>query len=748
MSDRANALREVGRSLPSIDARAKIDGTAVYASDLVFADMLHAKVLRSPHAHARIVAIDASAALAMPGVAAVATAADLNGLDPYFGNFIRDQPVLAMGKVRFAGEPVAAVAAIDEATAYRALEAIRVDYEPLETLATMDAALRPDAAPIFDRIHDHALPPAPAHSRYVQEPEPNILFRYDFAVGDAETELAACARVFEETYRFARLSHYALEPHVTIAAPAGAGVEVWSNNQDPFLLRQDIARIFRMPFDAVRFHGGLIGGGFGAKSYCKVEPIAVLLARKTGRIVRYALTMAESMTTVCEHGAEMRVRTGIDAECRTIARAVDVRLDGGAYADASPSVAMRIGTRFGGPYRWRALSVRVDTIRTTTIPAGSFRGFGAAHTTWASESQVDTIARAIGEDPIAFRRRNVVAAGEMVVPGEAKLDCDYRAGLDVIAAQIGADRPRAPETGIGVALALKSAGSAHRADATVRISGAGDIVVATGVSEIGQGHRTIMAQIAAEILGVPSETIRVEHIDTGATPYDSGTHASCGATLAGVAIAEAAKNARANLLEFAASRLGIPAAELDFRDRRVVRRGEALPLASIAPDAAARMFEGSATTKTPGGAHFWMPAWAAAEVSVDRETGIFKVNRLLVGIDAGKAVNPLNCAGQAEGGAIQGFGQAMFEELGTPEPLKYRVPRMTDIPAKFEALVFEHGMGPGAFGIKGIGESGNLPIPAAIANAIHDAVGARVVDLPITPERVYAAMSCRQPDDM
>jgi CO/xanthine dehydrogenase Mo-binding subunit len=749
MTARANELLHVGNSMPGVDSRDKITGAAVYASDIVLDGMLHAKILRSPFAHARIRSIDAVAALTVDGVVAVATGADLASLDPYYGAFILDQPVLAIDKVRFAGEPVAAVAAADEAQAYRALERIRVDYEELPTLTTIEQALSEGAPPLFDRTHASTLTAAPPNSRFIQEPEPNVLFEYHYATGDAEALLRQCAYVFEDRFSFSRLSHFGLEPHVSLARADAGAAEVWSNNQDPFLLREDTARIFGLSLSHVRFHGGPIGGGFGAKSYCKIEPIAVLLARKTGRPVRLALTMAESMATVCEHAAEIRLRSGVSATGETIAREAVVLLDGGAYADASPSVAMRIGSRFAGPYVWRAVKATVKVVRTTTIPAGSFRGFGAGHVAWSSESQIDMIARRLGNDPCAMRLRNLASFGASNVPGETPVDSDLHAGLNAVADRIGYAEPRKPNCGVGLAVAIKSAGAAHRADASIRISGSGFVVAAAGVSEIGQSTRTVVTQIVAEALHVDPTCVTVGDIDTDSTPFDSGTHASCGLAVSGLAVAEAAQKARAAVLAFAASRLGCPPAELDFENFVVSYRDARYPLARLLADsqlAIGTEFRGESTKQTGRNAIFWMPSWTAAEVEVDAETGMYRVLRLVTAIDAGKAINPQRCQSQAEGAAVQGLGQAMFEQLayadGAPlnaDPLRYRVPRIADVPANFDALVLEHGQGPGPYGSKGIGEAGNLTIPAAIANAIADAIGARVTDLPITADKVWRA---------
>ncbi len=755
MSGHSNKLAVVGRSLPGVDSVAKLTGTARFTGDRLLPGMLHGKILRSPHAHARVRSVDTRRALAIPGVVSVLTGADLAGLDPFYGMYIRDQPVLAIDKVRYVGDPIAVVGAVDEATAYQALASLDVEYDVLPSVMTMDAALSPDAPSLFESRHAAALAaPGPGVS-WVQEPAPNVLYVHTVSTGDLEASFGICAHVFEDRFSFARISHYCLEPHIVLAQATDTGAEVWSNNQDPFLLRQDIARIFKLPLDAVRFHAGFIGGGFGAKSYCKIEPIAVLLARKSGRPVRLALTMDESMLTVCEHGAEITLRTGLDARGQTVAREARVRLDGGAYADSTPSVAARLASRLGGGYRWQAFKAEITAIRTNTVPAGSFRGFGAVHATWASESQIDMIARRLKDDPLELRLRNFVALGSTCLPTESALDTDLDAGLRAVADRIGySSRRRKPGCGIGFAVGLKSAGTNHRADASVRILPSGEVLVASGVSEIGQSTRTVMTQVVAEVLGVAPDIVSVVDIDTAETPYDAGTHASTGATVSGLAARRAAENARDSVLAFAVRALACRPDELTYESLAVRHRGRLYAVAkllALGKAAAHAEFSGKASVQTPPSkAFFWMPSWTAAEVEVDRETGHVHVLRLVNAVEVGTALNPERCRSQTEGGAVQGLGQALFEQLAydgdmplNAQPLKYRVPRLSDVPLRFETLVLEQGHGPGPFGAKGVGESGNMCIPAAIANAIADATGARVTDLPLTPDRVLDAINRR-----
>jgi CO/xanthine dehydrogenase Mo-binding subunit len=368
---------------------------------------------------------------------------------------------------------------------------------------------------------------------------------------------------------------------------------------------------------------------------------------------------------------------------------------------------------------------------------------------------MDMIAQRLDLDPFEFRMRNFVPPGERPVPGEAALDCDLRAGLEAVASRFKG-RQRRPGRGVGLAVAIKSSGASHRADASVRIVGSGRVLIASGVTEIGQATRTAMVQIVAEVLGVSPDVIAAVDTDTDVTPFDSGTHASTGITVAGLSMRNAAENARSAVLGFAATVLGCAASELTWDGFGVTRAKERHDLAELlrrdqlSPDTE---FLGQGSTETPNRSIFWMPSWTAAEVDVDVETGAVRVTDLVTAVEVGTAINPERCRSQAEGAAVQGLGQALFESLdyageqpANAEPLRYRVPRLRDLPPHFGTIVLEHGLGPGPFGAKGVGEAGNLTTAAAIANAVADAVGARVTDLPITPEKVLAAIDRLEAD--
>src|SRR5262245_3589918 len=363
-----NQLRVVGDRVPAQDGAGKVKGSAIYTIDRALPGMLHAKILRSPHAHARIRNIDTTRAARHLGVHAVVTAKDLAGLNAIYGVRIKDQPVLAVEKVRHHGDVVAAVIAEDEATAFRALSLIDVDYEVLPPVMTIDDALAPGAPLLFDQPQIIALRQHGVTGKGIPEPGPNLLYQFNHDVGDIEAALAACDHVSEDTFSFSRMTPYHMEPFVALARMDGDVIELWTCSQDPFLIRQDIANIFAVPDHCVRVHASYVGGGFGGKSFCKLEPLVVLLARKTGRPGGLCLSLDVNFVTLSQHGAILVLKTGTRADGTFVARDARIYMDGGVYADASALVTDKAGYRLPGPYRWTALRTRAYAVRTTTVP--------------------------------------------------------------------------------------------------------------------------------------------------------------------------------------------------------------------------------------------------------------------------------------------------------------------------------------------------------------------------------------------
>lgn len=753
------------------DDLAKVSGEPMFTVDMTLAGLAEIKVLRSPHAHARIVSIDTTAALAIPGVHAVITGADVATLPmPLYGLWIKDQPVLAIERVRYIGDPVAAVAACDAATALRAIAAIAIDYAPLPVVNTTEAALADGAPTLFDQPSPGKIPAHGAHVDTAKEPAPNVLYSFRHRLGDCDAIFRHADHVFEDEFAFSRMSHIHLEPLVTLARPLGDGVEVWSCNQDPFLLRQDISEMFGLPEHRIRVHTRAIGGGFGAKSFCKVEPLAVLLALRTGRPVRLSLSMDESLLTLSQHAARLKLTTAVSASGRLLARRADIVLDAGAYADASALVADKAGYRIGGPYRWEALDSLARAVRTNTVPAGSFRGFGGTQASWASESQIDMIARRLGLDPVAMRQRNLLRPGEPYRTGDSAIDCDLSAGLAEVAARIGwqaaaqpddVNRPPYLRRGKGVAIGFKDAGGQGRyAQARVKVTSDGHALISCATVDMGQGAVEAFRRIVSEVLALDPQRIERADIDTDQTAFDQGTHASSATAVTGEAVRRAAIAVRDRILTFAAKQLAVDMSVIDLRNGHIVHDGCTIPLVTLVRayyGGLGTEFVGEGEVKVETDARaalnapivYWMPNWTAAEVEVDVQTGRIAIVKLVSAADAGHALVPDAVHGQIAGAAMQGLGQALFERLNYGEddsvlrngtPQQYRVPMASDLPAIMETVILEHGLGRGPLGAKGVGEAGILGVCAAIANAVEDAVGIRLTALPMTPDAVLAAL--------
>ncbi len=621
--------------------------------------------------------------------------------------------------------------------------------------------LRPD---IFDEPSAGIPLIVGAGAESLKEPRKNTLYEFRYNRGEVDTAMAKADHVFTDTFFFSRIHHYHLEPYVNIARSDASHIEIWSCNQDPFILRNDLSRMFGLPLGSVRIHTAMIGGGFGAKSYCKMEPLVVFLAMRTKRPVRLCLTMDEAFHTLSKHAAELTLTTGVSSDGRLLARTSDIKLDGGAYSDASVSTTIKTGYRITGPYRFEAVSTVASSVRTNTVPGGSFRGFGGTQASYASESQMDMIARRIGIDPLEFRRKNLLSPGEPFAPGDSAIDSDFEVGLLKLAEKVGyATRPRTRGRGTGLSIGLKDGGgTGNQAHAAIKVTDSGDIIVQAAAVEIGQGVGTALGSIAADILDRPLSAVRYAEIDTDHTPIDTGTHVSFATTVSGRAVEESAHDVKRQILRFAADRLNCKPDELVLVDWTIKQGNHthdlrAMLRAYYGPVGTEFVGRGSMKipyeTTAPLGSKnlFWMPCWSAAEVDVDIETGRVSVLRLVVGADAGNAVNLTACHGQIEGAALQAFGQSLFEELAydgdvlaNANPGAYRVPLVSDLPKIFESFVEEHGMGPGPGGAKGIGESGMLGIAAAVANAVEDAVGVRIAQLPITPERLLAALDAKR----
>ncbi len=748
----AEPLRIVGRPVPRIDGFEKVTGRARYAVDLAVPGMIHGALLRSPLPHARIRAIDTSKAKTLPGVVATLTRDDVGDLDPFYGPVIRDRPLIALDAVRYVGEPVVGVAALDAWTAWAALELIDVTYEEIPSILDMEAAMAPGAPLLHeDRPAARGFPPV----------EGNVCFHARFERGDVAAAFARAARIFEHTFTFPMVYHYAMEPHAVIASVDGPTITVWSSAQHPFLVRAELARVFGRSLEQVRVIVPYVGGGFGSKSYTKIEPLVVALARKAGRPVRVALSVTEACHTTRRHSARIVLRSAVDAEDHLVAREATIWLDTGAYADNGPRVAARAATRVLGAYKCPHVRVDALAVYTNSVPAGSFRSIGGPQATWAGEAQMTMMARALGRDPLEFRVRNLHRRGETIREGERPLDADLEDGLRRVAAAIGWDRAAPAGVGRGLALGITDAGAEPVAAAIVRLHHDGSASVHESSTEIGQGVRTVLAQIAAEELALPIDRVGIVASDTGSTPYDRSTGASRSTTLMGLAVQKACLDVRAQLAEIAAGHFGVTPADLAFEDGRIAVAGKG----ELTYPQAIRVFFGAAGGELigrgyvrAGGADdrlrllplFWEVGWGAAEVAVDEETGMVRILRYASAADVGTAVNPALAEGQDEGAAVMGVGHTLYEALTSEggqllnaNLIDYRVPLATDLPEEFHTILVQARNGPGAYDAKGMGEGAINPVAPAVAAGLAEACGVWITDLPLTPERVWRALRLR-----
>jgi CO/xanthine dehydrogenase Mo-binding subunit len=742
---------QIGRSIPRIEARAKVTGTAEYIHNLRLPGMLWAKICRSTVPHGRIRHIETNAAAAIPGVHRIVTAAEIRTViaEPYYGPAFHDQPILAEGKVRHVGEPVAAVLAADPRIAEQAAQAITIDYEPMPAVYDEVEAL---TSRVF--VHDQ-LKPAGTFAdlkHLVGQRDTNIALDFHLRRGDVDKACAAAEQVFEHTFCTQQTMHTPLEPHVAVADVRDGAVTIHSSTQNPSFVRIEIARLLGWPENRVRVKTAFLGGGFGAKVYVKVEALAVALSLLAGRPVKIALTMEEQFFTISRHASTFRIKSAVDQGGRITARHCEVFYNGGAYADIGPRVAQKSGFTAAGPYK---ANVAIDSfeIYTNRPPAGAFRGFGMPQLVWAYECHADLIARGLGIDPLEFRRKNLLREGMPHATGTIMRDAATAAVLDRLAQRIGwgqpFDRGNGPRRrGRGIAFGLKAAISPTTSVANVAIAADGSCTVYCGTVDMGQGSTTAMAQIAAETLGLDAEAMRVVMPDTDVTPYDMGTLGSRSTFHMGHAVRLAAEDAKAKLVALATETgvppgTNLPIAEL-FRRKygmqagTVVGSGSYLP-SYVSPD--------HATGQTPNATPFWMVGGSAAEIEVDTETGQIRVLRLITVADAGTPVNPRIVETQLTGAAIQHLGMTLFEnmeftdgQLRYPNLAEYKIPGIRDLPEQLTGEIVDAVQHSGPYGAKGVGETGTFAVAPAIANAIHDAVGVRLMELPITPEAVYRAL--------
>jgi CO/xanthine dehydrogenase Mo-binding subunit len=739
----------IGESPARVGGLDRVTGRQAYVADLRLEGMLHVKLVTLDCARARIVGIDTSAALAVPGVRLVMTAADLPQPMPRFGPQFTDRPVLAVDETKYHGDPVAAVAAETLDAAEDAARLVKVEHEELPAVFTIAAAIDP-AAPL---VQDPSLRPDDPLAAT------NVLREHHFGWGDVEAAEDKADVVVEGTYDFPMVTQFAIEPHGFIAAPEGEGIAVWSSIQHPYWLQRVIAKVLSLPLAKVRVYAPDPGGAFGGKQHAKYEPLVAFMALRAGRPVRLVLTLEETFQAVRRGASQVRVRSGFHADGRLVFRGIEANYLIGAYADIADRTVTKGSYSSNGPYMVPAVRIVARSVLSHTTPSTAFRGFGNPQQIWAVESNIDEAAEALAIDPLDLRLRNLAGPGDPFIPGDRPADGDWARAVERAAELIGWRTPKVPGRGRGLAIGLKSGPTTGLSYATVRLLADGSVVVNAGTSDMGQGARTIFAQIAAQELGSPIEWVTVVMGDTAVVPYDQQTSASRASVLMGNAVLAACRDIQAKL-RFVAARLeGVDTAGIVI-DRGEVRIGERiLPIREVLIRGLGRLggevigFGEARKEANPdhplgGTAAFFEFNATAVEVEVDRETGDVTVTRHVTVSDVGKAMNPSQVRGQDEGAAIMGLGHTLMERLIYDDEgrirslgaIDYKIPTTLDLPLRMESDIVENEDGPGPYGAKGMSEGALLPVAPAVAAAVHDATGVRIRELPLSPERVWRAL--------
>ncbi len=744
-------MLHVGRSIDRKDALAKVTGAAQYVDDLTVPNAVYAALVRSPVAHATIGRVDVTAALAVPGVLAAVRSEDLGELGTRrFGSYTKDQYVLARGKVRYEGEPVVAVVAEDRVAAARAARLVDVDYVELPVAANVEAAMAA-GAPL---VHDEA-PPLGRQGKWAAEPGTNVCARVVLQEGDPAAGFREADVVLERTYTFPPVFHYTLEPHAAVASVEPTEVTVWTNTGHPYQLRQELADTFGLPLARIRVIVPYVGGSFGGKSFPKLEPLAAALSWKVGRPVRILNGVEGSMRTNRRHAARCTMKIGVKRDGTLVAKEARILLDTGGYADSGPLVAEKAVVRVLGPYRVPNYRVEALAVYTHTSPAGSYRSIGGPQSVWATESLMDELAEAIEMDAVDLRLANILHRGEIVRKDLRPMDADLGDDLRRLAKtmdEVDRGRRTVGVVGRGLACAIANPADLPISTSIVRLHYDGSMTILCSLVEVGQGLHTVLAQIAAEELGIAPELVTVVSPDTRYGPYDWSSGASRGTTIMGTAVQRAVRDIKEQLRALAAESAGVPVDEVSLADGRVHVAGRSLDVGEVIRQwwgrpAGEVIGRGYVRNLGPSPA-FWEIGMGGAEVEVDRDTGEIHLRSYTCLADIGRAINPRQCEAQDVGAMLMGLGPALFEEmvfspegsLLNPSMVEYRVPLVSDLPPTLETVLIENGDGAGPFGAKGMGEGGGLPVAPAIANAVARATGVRIRDLPLSPERVWRAL--------
>jgi CO/xanthine dehydrogenase Mo-binding subunit len=741
----------LGQSISMIDARQRVTGTIDYTLNHDLPGSLVGYLITSPHPHARIVRIDTTAARRVPGVRAVVGGGDLPalGMRQMVGRGQDERPALAFERVRYVGEPVVAIAAIDQDAAQAAADLVEIEYEELPAELDLTEAMRPDATPIHGTS--------------------NMAFEHHLELGDIAVGFAEADEIFEDEFTTPAVQHVPLEPHCCVATFESGRLTVWSSSQNPFGLRDTLAGLLGVQRSHVRVLVLSLGGGFGAKGSALVEPVATALARASGKPVKLALTRSQEFATFVRHPSRIYLKTGVMRDGRLVAREARCEFAMGAYGTSGVVGIANGGVAITSAYRFPHVRVDSYAIYTNTVPAGSFRAPGVPQVAFASETQLDLIAERLGLDPVEFRKQNLVRDHDRFVAGGLLEDMHFDEMVDRGVEEIGWPTPasvagagdRRRRIGRAVIPTLKMTQTPTVSNARLKLNTDNSVHVMTGAVEMGQGSRTALAQIAAHQLGVPVESITIAAIDTDNSPYEVGTVSSRTTFAVGNSISRAATDLHDQLRDLAAEQFEVSPDDVALEAGVAMVRGvpdrqrtfgELLAGAGQTELLGQGHFESEAApdpvTGKPGASAHWHHGVVAAEVAVDTETGRVEVTKLWAGVYAGRIVNPVLCELQAHGSVLMGLGEALFEGMHYEEGTlltnnlsDYNIPSFRDAPPEFGTWIVED---PEKMDVHGVGETLVPAAPVAIACAVGNAIGTRLHDLPLTPERILRAIREQQ----
>ena len=734
----------IGQSIPRVDNTGKVTGDARYTADVLLSGTLWAKTLRSPYPHARIARVDTSRAEKAPGVRAILTGADVRGI--LYGRRYRDISVLAQDRVRFIGERVAAVAADTLEQAEEALELLEVDYEEFPAVFDPVTALQEGAPIIHPDVNSYPGLPKPLarpSNAFVND----IFTRGNIAEGFAQSDV-----VVENTFTVSRVHQAFLEPHCCLVwIDDQDRVQMWSPNKAPQGLKESMSAALNIPKEKIRVNPVAIGGDFGGKGAPIDEPICYLLALRTGRPVKMVMEYREEFVAGApRHAAVIRLKTGVKRDGTMVAHEMEAYLDSGAYGGFRPGAVVGGIAHAGGCYRAEHARIAVSRVYTNNLPGGQMRAPGEPQGFFAAESHMDCVARKLGMDPYEFRLKNLIEEGETTLTGGHYRGIKAKDTLKAAAKTAGYKASKAANMGRGIAMGYRGPG-AGSTSLSLSLNPDGTIVIRTCLFEQGTGTYTTLRQIVAEELSLKPDEIQIQILDTDSgVPFDSGIGGSRGTRVASGAAFQAARAAKQELLDLAEKLLGWPKSETVLVGKELVhKKTRKRERWDKLLSRAGRSVTGAAVHRDED--HSPVTAFAAqiAEVSVDTETGEVKLRRLTTAHDTGVIVNPIGHQGQVDGGVVQGIGYGLIEYLpvheghvGTAHFGEYKIPTVKDIP-ELKTVIVKGEAGVGPYKTKGIGENPISPVAAAIANAVEDAVGVRIKDLPITAEKVLNALRLR-----